>query len=114
MVTFVLSSSPEQIAVQNRGYAIISRPDIASVKDLKGKRLAINTFGARRIYGRPHAPGLFSGSNSAYRSLLISPAEISLAGDLATAVTKFNSRMELGSWKLRVSNLGCSPVTSSG
>jgi ABC-type nitrate/sulfonate/bicarbonate transport system substrate-binding protein len=46
MVTFVLSSSPEQIAVQNRGYAIISRPDIASVKDLKGKRLAINTFGS--------------------------------------------------------------------
>jgi NitT/TauT family transport system substrate-binding protein len=28
------------------GYAIISRPDIASVKDLKGKRLAINTFGS--------------------------------------------------------------------
>jgi hypothetical protein len=26
------------------GYAIISRPDIATVKDLKGKRLAINTF----------------------------------------------------------------------
>ena len=28
------------------GYAIISRPDIASVKDLKGKRIAINTFGS--------------------------------------------------------------------
>jgi ABC-type nitrate/sulfonate/bicarbonate transport system substrate-binding protein len=28
------------------GYAIISRPDIATVKDLKGKRLAINTFGS--------------------------------------------------------------------
>ena len=28
------------------GYAIISRPDIASVKELKGKRLAINTFGS--------------------------------------------------------------------
>jgi ABC-type nitrate/sulfonate/bicarbonate transport system substrate-binding protein len=28
------------------GYAIISPPDIASVKELKGKRLAINTFGS--------------------------------------------------------------------
>ncbi len=28
------------------GYANISRPDIGSVKDLKGKRLAINTFGS--------------------------------------------------------------------
>ncbi len=28
------------------GYAIISRPDINSVKELKGKRLAINTFGS--------------------------------------------------------------------
>ena len=28
------------------GYAIISRPDIDSVKDLKGKRIAINTFGS--------------------------------------------------------------------
>ena len=46
MVTFVLSSSPEQIPVQIRRYAIISRPDIASIKDLKGKRLAINTFGS--------------------------------------------------------------------
>ena len=31
---------------KSSGYAIISRPDIASVKDLKGKRLAINTFGS--------------------------------------------------------------------
>ena len=31
------------------GYAIISRPDIASVKDLKGKRLAINTFGPLEV-----------------------------------------------------------------
>ena len=46
MVTFVLSSSPEQIPVQIRRYAIISRPDVASVKDFKGKRLAINTFGS--------------------------------------------------------------------
>ena len=47
MVTFVLSSSPEQIAIQIRRYAIISRPDIASVKDLKGeKRPAINTLGS--------------------------------------------------------------------
>jgi ABC-type nitrate/sulfonate/bicarbonate transport system substrate-binding protein len=46
MVTFVLSSSPEQIPVQIRRYAIISRPDIASVKDLKGKRPAINTLGS--------------------------------------------------------------------
>jgi hypothetical protein len=37
---------PDQIAEQIRRYAIISRPDIASVKDLKGKRLAINTFGS--------------------------------------------------------------------
>ena len=28
------------------GYSIISRSDIASVKDLKGKRIAINTFGS--------------------------------------------------------------------
>jgi ABC-type nitrate/sulfonate/bicarbonate transport system substrate-binding protein len=32
--------------VKSSGYAIISRPDIASVKDLKGKRIAINTFGS--------------------------------------------------------------------
>jgi ABC-type nitrate/sulfonate/bicarbonate transport system substrate-binding protein len=45
MVTFVISSSPEQICrTKSGGY--ISRPDIASVKDLKGKRLAINTFGS--------------------------------------------------------------------
>lgn len=31
---------------KSSGYAIISRPDINSVKDLKGKRLAINTFGS--------------------------------------------------------------------
>src|SRR6476661_8258118 len=32
--------------VKSSGYAIISRPDIDSVKALKGKRLAINTFGS--------------------------------------------------------------------
>jgi len=32
--------------VKSSGYAIISRPDINSVKELKGKRLAINTFGS--------------------------------------------------------------------
>ncbi|HEX6768657.1 MAG TPA: ABC transporter substrate-binding protein, partial [Candidatus Binatia bacterium] len=32
--------------VKSSGYAIISRPDIDSVKGLKGKRLAINTFGS--------------------------------------------------------------------
>jgi len=31
---------------KSSGYAIISRPDINSVKALKGKRLAINTFGS--------------------------------------------------------------------
>jgi ABC-type nitrate/sulfonate/bicarbonate transport system substrate-binding protein len=31
---------------KSSGYAIISRPDINSVKELKGKRLAINTFGS--------------------------------------------------------------------
>jgi len=31
---------------RSSGYAIISRPDINSVKALKGKRLAINTFGS--------------------------------------------------------------------
>jgi len=31
---------------KSSGYAIISRPDIHSVKDLKGKRIAINTFGS--------------------------------------------------------------------
>ena len=31
---------------KSSGYAIISRPDIDSVKALKGKRLAINTFGS--------------------------------------------------------------------
>ena len=32
--------------VKTSGYAIISRPDIDSVKALKGKRIAINTFGS--------------------------------------------------------------------
>lgn len=32
--------------VKSSGYAIISRPDINSIKELKGKRLAINTFGS--------------------------------------------------------------------
>ena len=32
--------------VKSSGYAIISRPDIESVKALKGKRIAINTFGS--------------------------------------------------------------------
>jgi len=32
--------------VKSSGYAIIARPDINSVKELKGKRLAINTFGS--------------------------------------------------------------------
>ena len=32
--------------VKSSGYAIISRPDIDSVKALKGKRIAINTFGS--------------------------------------------------------------------
>lgn len=32
--------------VKSSGYAIIARPDIHSVKELKGKRLAINTFGS--------------------------------------------------------------------
>src|SRR4249920_1105281 len=31
---------------KSSGYAIISRPDIDSVKALKGKRIAINTFGS--------------------------------------------------------------------
>jgi len=31
---------------KSSGYAIISRPDIESVKGLKGKRMAINTFGS--------------------------------------------------------------------
>jgi ABC-type nitrate/sulfonate/bicarbonate transport system substrate-binding protein len=31
---------------KSAGYAIVSRPDIASIKDLKGKKLAINTFGS--------------------------------------------------------------------
>jgi NitT/TauT family transport system substrate-binding protein len=31
---------------KSSGYAIIARPDINSVKELKGKRLAINTFGS--------------------------------------------------------------------
>ena len=43
-----LLSGVKVIAARTKsgGYAIISRPDIASVKDLKGKRLAINTFGS--------------------------------------------------------------------
>jgi ABC-type nitrate/sulfonate/bicarbonate transport system substrate-binding protein len=32
--------------VKTSGYAIVSRPDIDSVKALKGKRIAINTFGS--------------------------------------------------------------------
>jgi len=32
--------------VKSSGYAIISRPDIPNVRALKGKRLAINTFGS--------------------------------------------------------------------
>lgn len=32
--------------VKSSGYAIISRPDIDNVKALKGKRIAINTFGS--------------------------------------------------------------------
>ena len=31
---------------KSSGYAIISRPEIDSVKALKGKRIAINTFGS--------------------------------------------------------------------
>jgi NitT/TauT family transport system substrate-binding protein len=31
---------------KSSGYAIVSRPDIANVKALKGKRIAINTFGS--------------------------------------------------------------------
>jgi len=31
---------------KSSGYAIVSRPDIDSVKSLKGKRIAINTFGS--------------------------------------------------------------------
>jgi NitT/TauT family transport system substrate-binding protein len=31
---------------KSSGYAIISRPDIDSIKALKGKRIAINTFGS--------------------------------------------------------------------
>ena len=34
------------ITTKASGYAIISRPDIDSVKALKGKRIAINTFGS--------------------------------------------------------------------
>src|SRR5258706_13842962 len=36
--------------VKSSGYAIISRPDIDSVKALKGKRLAINTFGSSAVF----------------------------------------------------------------
>jgi ABC-type nitrate/sulfonate/bicarbonate transport system substrate-binding protein len=32
--------------VKTSGYAIVSRPDIDSIKALKGKRIAINTFGS--------------------------------------------------------------------
>ena len=34
---------------KSSGYAIISRPEIDSVKALKGKRIAINTFGSSPI-----------------------------------------------------------------
>ena len=49
MVTFAVSSSPKQIAVQIRRYAIISRLDIASVKASKEKGRRLTRWAARRI-----------------------------------------------------------------
>ena len=46
MVTFALSSSPEQITVQNRAATRLSRVPISPASRISGKRLAIDTLGS--------------------------------------------------------------------
>ena len=93
------------------GYAIISRPEINSVKDLKGKRIAINTFGSSAdfaIYQLLSRNGLDPNKDVTLQAVAGSPdarfaALISGAVDATVVNSPFEYRAEQKGFKTLLS-----------